>query len=69
MRVKFSGRGGTIITPVLNWASENKPQLLMVFTDGGFGFYDTQTKVDTIWLIHGNPNWTAPFGKVIHYEV
>ena len=69
MQVNFTGRGGTSIGPVLEWATENKPQLLMVFTDGGFYFPDVSTKRDTVWLIHGNPGWTAPFGKVIHYEV
>lgn len=69
MNVKFTGRGGTLIDPVLHWANENKPQLLLVFSDGYFRFYDTTTKVDTIWLIHSRKNFTASFGKVINYEV
>lgn len=69
MNVKFTGRGGTAITPVLNWVNENKPQLLLVFSDGCFRFYDTDTKVQTLWIIHDNIAFTAPFGKIIHYEV
>lgn len=69
MNVKFTGRGGTAITPVLNWVNENKPQLLLVFSDGCFNFYDTTTRVQTLWIIHDNKPFTAPFGKVIHYEV
>jgi len=69
-QVTFSGRGGTKITPVLQWATEHKPQLLMIFTDGGFRFYDASiTKVPVIWLIHNNPNWESPFGKTIHYSI
>lgn len=68
-QVEFKGRGGTDIDPVLNWTNENKPQLLLVFTDGGFSFSSLTTKVPTIWLIHNNPNFTAPFGKVIHYSI
>lgn len=66
----FTGRGGTLVEPVFDWAKEAKPQLLLVFTDGGFRFHqpdDQGTK--TIWLIHNNPQFTAPYGKVIHYEV
>lgn len=69
MNVTFTGRGGTWITPVLDWANENKPQLLLVFTDGCFNFEETQAKCKTLWLIHGNPGFVAPFGKTIHYEI
>jgi predicted metal-dependent peptidase len=69
MRCKFHGGGGTRIGPVLEWANEHKPQLLMVFTDGEFEFLNGFTKVDTMWLVHDDPNWKAPFGKTIHYEL
>jgi len=69
MQLKFTGRGGTMISPVIQWANENKPQLLLVFSDGYFRFYDLPTKVETLWLIHDNEQFTAPFGKTIHYEI
>jgi predicted metal-dependent peptidase len=69
MHINFTGRGGTLINPVLEWANKNKPQLLLVFSDGEFRFYDTETKTNTLWLIHGNPDFSAPFGKTIHYVV
>ncbi len=68
-KIEFTGRGGTDIEPVIHWANEHKPQLLMVFSDGDFNFPEVQTKVPTIWLVYNNPNFTAPFGKVIHYEI
>ncbi len=69
MNVKFVGRGGTRIEPVLKWADENKPKLLLVFTDGEFHFYKDDCKSNTVWLIHNSPRFTAPFGKVIHYDI
>jgi predicted metal-dependent peptidase len=65
----FTGGGGTAIKPLTEWADENKPQLLLVFTDGYFGFHGAATKVNTIWLIHENPHFKPPFGKTIHYEI
>jgi len=69
MRVRFSGRGGTQIKPVIYWANENKPQLLMVFSDGEFRFRGDSTKVPVIWVIHNDESFTAPFGKVLHYAI
>lgn len=69
LQCKFVGRGGTDIDPVINWANVNKPQLLMTFTDGKFRFYNHATKLPVVWLINNNPGFTAPFGKVIHYEI
>ena len=67
--VKFHGRGGTQIVPVINWVNENKPKLLLVFTDGDFNFYGAKSEVDTVWVIHNNPNFKATSGKVIHYKI
>jgi predicted metal-dependent peptidase len=69
MNIQFTGRGGTQIEPVLEWANANKPQLLLVFSDGYFDFHGLETKVKTLWLIHDNEKFEAPFGKVIHYKV
>lgn len=68
-KVTFTGRGGTDIHPVLEWATVNKPQLLLVFTDGEFRFTDVKTKVPVLWVIHNSPQFTAPFGKVISYSI
>lgn len=69
MNVKFIGRGGTRIEPVMEWAKENKPKLLLVFTDGEFNFYNTDYKTNTVFLIHNNPRFKSPYGKIIHYEI
>jgi predicted metal-dependent peptidase len=69
MQINFTGRGGTLIEPVLEWADANKPQLLLVFTDGCFRFHRQTSKTDVLWLIHDNPGFTAPFGKTLHYAM
>lgn len=70
---KFTGRGGTMVQEVMEWAEKNQPQLLIVFTDGGFRHphqtYSKPAQKNTLWLIHNNPNFTAPFGKKMHYEI
>lgn len=68
-QVNFVGRGGTKIGPVLDWAKENKPQLLLVFSDGEFHWPGDKLKSPTLWMIHNNKRFQAPFGQVIHYEV
>lgn len=70
LQVKFTGRGGTKIAPVIQYAIDKKPQVMLVFSDGEFNFPDLRPKhTDFIWLIYNNPGFTAPFGKVIHYEM
>lgn len=70
MRVTFTGRGGTYINPVLDWARENKPKVLLVFTDGEFHtHYAEDPGMPVIWLIHNNPFFAPPFGKVINYDL
>ena len=68
-KVKFIGRGGTEIVPVIDWVNKNKPQVFLTFTDGEFRFKNAETKVQSIWLIHENPKFEAPFGRVIHYNI
>lgn len=68
-KVVFTGRGGTLIHPVINWAIENKPQVLLVFSDGDFDFYCDTCPGEVIWLIHNNPKFIPPYGKTIHYSI
>lgn len=71
MKVKFTGRGGTRIEPVLEWATEHKPQALLIFSDGFFRIWTDQPDpgMPVVWLIHDNDQFQAPFGKVIQYEM
>jgi predicted metal-dependent peptidase len=69
--LKFHGRGGTDIHPVFKWAKKEKPEVLIIFTDGGFRMPDEThfPECNIIWLIHNYPDFTAPKGEVIHYEL
>lgn len=69
IKVRFTGQGGTDIEPILEWANEHKPQLMLCFTDGGFSFPDIASKINYLWLINGGGEFTPPFGKVINYEI
>ena len=68
-RVKFTGRGGTDVTDVLKWANTNKPQVLLIFTDGEFHNPGIETKSDLVWLIHDNTHFRYNMGKVIFYDI
>jgi len=68
MDVKFFGRGGTRIEPIIKWARENKPHLLVIFTDGGFRNNLPDPGLPVVWIINDNPGYTAPWGKTIHFS-
>lgn len=68
-KLTFTGRGGTDVTCILEHALIEKPKILLVFTDGEFHMPAINPKCDVIWVIHDNPGFTAPFGKVIHYNI
>lgn len=66
--VKFAGWGGTNVEPTLQWALENKPKVMLIFTDGHFRKPKLKPKCPVIWIIVNNKNFKADFGKVIHYN-
>jgi predicted metal-dependent peptidase len=67
--IKFTGRGGTDIVPILEWATKEKPEILLIFTDGEFRIPDISPIKNVIWLIHNNPKFKINYGKIIHYEI
>ena len=67
-KIEFTGRGGTNINPVMLWAAEKKPAVMIVFTDGYFSKSKIDPKVPIIWVIYENDPFKADFGKIIHYE-
>lgn len=69
-KVEFTGRGGTLIKPVINWAKEQKPKLLIIFTDGYFHNSEPDPNVPILWVIHSRKGkYEAPYGKVIEYPI
>lgn len=68
-KLTFTGRGGTQIAPVIEWANTNQSSLLLVFSDGEFRIPPITPAMPVVWVIHNRPSFTAPCGKVIHYEM
>lgn len=68
LRMDFRGRGGTDIDPVMEWAQTCQDDVLVVFTDGYFSAPKIQPPIPVIWVIYNNADFTAPFGKVVHYQ-
>lgn len=68
-KLKFKGRGGTNIREVIDWANNNKPDVMLVFSDGYFAKPNQKTKVPWVWLIHDNKKFNPEFGKAIYYSM
>ena len=68
-KVNFHGRGGTDINPVMEWVNKNKPKVILIFSDGYFNHVPDAPASPVVWLINNNPTFTAPYGKVITYDV
>jgi len=69
----FSLRGGGGTDFGKNWSfmkSKNiKPHRFIMFTDGYCDFKGCDPDyVDTVWLVHSNPHFKAPFGLALPYE-
>ena len=67
--IKFHRYGGTRIHPVMDWAAKHKPNLLLVFTDGYYDDPRDDPKCPVIWIINDNPEFTAPFGRTILFDL
>lgn len=69
-KLSFNGRGGTCFAPVAKRLEAINPKAVIVFTDGYFKMPRIAPSVtkNFIWVIYGNPSFTAPKGKVIDYD-
>ena len=68
MDIKFEGYGGTNITDVIDWGIENKPTVLLIFTDGEFYPYEPNINFDLMWIIYDNPKYTSKIGETVFYN-
>jgi predicted metal-dependent peptidase len=68
-KVTYHGRGGTRIDPVMHWLKGTQHDVAIIFTDGYFQSPTVKPKMPVIWVIHDNPGFQAPFGRVIHYDI
>jgi predicted metal-dependent peptidase len=69
--VELRGRGGTDIEPLMQWAKENKPTALCVFTDGEYSHPSFNPGCPIMWLIHGysKEHFHCDFGTTILFDV
>ena len=76
---KPAGGGGTDANCIFSYFENNrdyrigrkdKPSVIVVFTDGYFGDINPQYRKyrDTIWVINGDINFTAPFGVLAPFK-
>lgn len=79
IKKKPAGGGGTDANCIFNYFETNKdykigrkdkPSVVVVFTDGYFGQIDPKYRKyrDTIWVINGDINFTAPFGVLAPFK-
>jgi predicted metal-dependent peptidase len=69
--VELRGRGGTDIEPLMQWAKENKPTALCVFTDGEYSHPSFNPGCPIMWMIHGYSKdmFECDFGTTIRFDV
>jgi len=70
-KYQLQGGGGTDFEVNWKYMTENdiEPKQFIMFTDGyPCGGWGDVEYCDTVFLIHGNTDTTAPFGITVHYE-
>lgn len=67
-QIKLMGCGGTEPNTAIQAFMKTNSKALIVITDGFFNPSLINPNRPVIWVIYGNPNFTAPFGKIIHLE-
>jgi len=68
-KLKFTGRGGTDLQPVFDYFTDNKPNILIVFSDLYCSPIEDKPKFPVIWVCVNNPKGKVNFGKLIHMEI
>lgn len=63
---EFHGRGGTSLECVYNHALQEKPELIIVFSDLDCRPMQTPPAPNVIWVCLDNPTKTVEFGALIH---
>lgn len=69
--LELRGRGGTDIEPLMEWARDNKPTALCVFTDGEYSHPTFNPGCPIMWMIHGyrKDMFECDFGTTIRFDV
>lgn len=66
---KIDGRGGTELSPALDYAQENRYDGIIVLTDGEFVLSNPdKTQINSLWVIAENPHYISPIGRTVHLD-
>jgi predicted metal-dependent peptidase len=68
--LKFKGRGGTNLAPVIKFFNEHVPTVLIVFSDLDCKAIPVKHRpsYDVIWICVDRPNAEVEFGQLIHFS-
>lgn len=65
---KITGRGGTCMTPALEYADKHKYDGVIFLTDGEFWEDFKNYKTPSLWVIAGNAGFKSTIGKTVHLD-
>lgn len=65
-KVVVTGRGGTDLRNVVEYANKQKPTAVVIFTDLEVSIPSTKIEAPTLWVCVNNPKKTVPYGKIIY---
>ena len=64
--IEITGRGGTDLGPVFELARKLRPTAMVIFSDMRVYIPDPIPGIAVLWVCMGNPDWTPPYGEVVH---
>jgi predicted metal-dependent peptidase len=67
--IKFTGGGGTNLTPVFDYYSDRKPVVLVVFSDLYCSMIKNDPGYPVLWVCVNNPRGQVNFGTIIHIDL
>ena len=68
-RIKFTGHGGTNPDAALEAFNKSNSMAIIIITDGEFRTPQTKVNRPVFWAVFNNKSFTAPYGKVVHFEM
>lgn len=71
LKIDMQGGGGTVIDEVMESYAKDSSKWLIVLSDGYIAHRHSipNPGKPVIWAIYGNPTFTPPFGKVVHFKM
>ena len=67
--IDFKGGGGTDVRQVIQRFIDKPTKALVIITDGYLSTNLPVPRYPVIWVVFNNPNFEAPFGQCIHFNL